>query len=99
MKNEKEIREGIIFLLSHELHESQFCGWDIEGIMDFFKLNKFEVKKEEMIKLLRKMEDEGLLEERHFLDKSVDYSIENPGMALFKNMSYPKLEKKWKFAY
>ena len=66
----------------------------IDPLKEFDKSKKEDAKKLKL--LLMEMEDKELIEERHFFDGKVDYSIENAGTEFLKK--YKKSTKtlhKW----
>lgn len=103
MKRE-EIKEAILYLLQGTSPTGDGTGHTFLEIRQFLKLNNvkgyFEDNKEawnRLKELLNKMEEEGLIEERHFgevLCGRVDYSIEEQGIDLIEKRK--KLEDKWK---
>lgn len=102
----KQIKEGILYLLQQNSSSAaDGMGYTLLEIKDFLKLNTvkgyFEDDKQawkNLKELLSEMEEEGLVEERHFdagLGGRVDYSIENPGIGMVgKNSKI--LKDKWK---
>jgi hypothetical protein len=92
--DKETIKDGILFLLEGD-------NYTLLEIRSFFKLNKiegyFEEEKESwrnLKNLLNDMEDQELIEERHFDDGRVDYSIEQRGIDLIKQKRN-KLKSKW----
>jgi hypothetical protein len=109
MKNKEEIKEGILYLLTHENNdypdEVKDCGYTLLEIWDFLDLNKVDGYEsgstsafQNLRKLLYEMEDEDLIEERHFGKEvygRVDYAIENPGFDFLKKLDESKPKNKW----
>ena len=106
--DKEEIKQGILHLLTQSNSSiGDGMGYTLLEIKDFLKFNNVseysESDKEswEKIKdLLNEMEEEDLIEERHFgeiLSGRVDYSIENKGLQLIKNKD-KILKTKWKLS-
>ena len=111
--DKEEIKIGILFLLSNpndnwpdeQVAESAYTFIEIA---EFFKLNDIGDYTlpdspfwKELRNILEEMEDDGLIEERHFgnnLMGRVDYSLENPGMNLIRKQDEAKLKKKWRLS-
>jgi len=108
---EQEIKEGILYLLSHNSDIGDGLGHTLIEIQNFlehndiWKKDKYDQEKnkenwEKIKNLLDEMEKEGLIEERHFGEElmgRVDYSSENLGFELIKDKE-KELEAKWKIA-
>jgi len=99
------IKEGILYLLEESSPTGDGNGYTFLEIRDFLNLNDivvfFEEGKENwkrLKNLLDEMEEEGLIEERHFgevLSGRVDFSIKNPGISLIEGKK-ESLKEKWK---
>jgi len=108
----EEIKEGILHLLQRTSSTGDGMGWTFLEIRELLKINNvkgyFEDTKESWKKLkdlLKEMEEEGLIEERHFgevLSGRVDFSIEQKGIDWIKKRRKElkhkgiRLENKWK---
>lgn len=85
--DKKEIIEGILYLLRGTSPTFDGSGYTFLQIKEFLKTNNVEIK--QLKELLKKMENEGLIEERHFDEKyngRVDYSIEKNGINLIEKI-------------
>jgi len=101
----EEIIEGILYLLQGDNSNFDGFGYTLEEVRTFLKFNKVG----EFTDFLHEMEQDGLIEERHF-DFSgkdlgrIDYSIENIGIKKIEEIKKSlkvrgiKLEDKWKIA-
>ncbi|MBS3076874.1 hypothetical protein J4233_01245 [Candidatus Pacearchaeota archaeon] len=107
----EEIIEGILYLLQGDNSNFDGFGYTLEEVRTFLKFNKVGEFKEngDLTDFLHEMEQDGLIEERHF-DFSgkdlgrIDYSIENIGIKKIEEIKKSlkvrgiKLEDKWKIA-
>ena len=108
----EEVISGILYLLQASAPTFDGLGHTFLQIKEFLKLNNvkgyFEDEKLSILrlrKLLNGMEEDGLIEERHFEEKyngRVDYALEQKGIDLIeKNRKEAKvksirLDDKWK---
>ncbi|MDP3992561.1 MAG: hypothetical protein U1B79_01275 [Candidatus Pacearchaeota archaeon] len=79
MDNEKIIKD-ILHLLSKKSVNYDEMGHTFLEIKDLLK----NIEARKLKQILIDMEDKNLIEERHFADGRVDYSIENKGLDLIK---------------
>lgn len=108
----EEVIEGILYLLQGTAPTFDGIGFTYLQIKEFLKINGikgfFENDKSSILRLrhlLHNMEENDLIEERHFDEKyngRVDYAIENKGLEVIKDMIKKaktkgiKLDDKWK---
>ena len=108
----EEIIEGILHLLQGTAPTFDGLGYTYLQIREFLKLNNVQGYSEDeksslqrLKQLLREMEENGLIEERHFEEKyngRVDYALEQKGIDLIEKKRKEskaksiKLDDKWK---
>jgi DNA-binding PadR family transcriptional regulator len=107
----EELSIGLLYLLGQSAPTGDGLGYTFEEIMQFIEMNNIPQYFEEdsgfaenLLKLLKDMEKQGLIEERHFgeedLDR-VDYSITNKGINFIEDKEKEckkngkPLEKRW----
>jgi DNA-binding PadR family transcriptional regulator len=78
-----DVKIGILRLLER-LSNSEEGGWAVADIIKFLEKNKIKKSKKELLALLKDMENEGLIEKRHFANGNEDYTIENKGIKFLK---------------
>lgn len=104
----EEIIEGILYLLQGTSPTFDGRGYTLLQIREFLKLNNVKDYSEsigKLRKLLNDMENNGLIEKRHFGEKyhgRVDYGIEQKGIDIIDKKRKElkekgiKLDNKWK---
>lgn len=94
MEDIKKIKEGILYLLQFD---ESFTLIDIK---DYLKLNSIDVPIRFMKRILEELEDDHLIEERHFgenRDGRVDYCLCGEGDNVLKKRKEEKeMHKFWK---